>query len=479
MNLPSTSSDPRPKGHTISAHKKIKHLTKKYRRFRYLKDKRKRIDLNQFFSRRKETKELNFCNFFSKLNEINELDQRNEAKFSLDDDLSSPNSSSLNESQTLFSSNLLAANEDSENHLLELIKASSTIANRKAQRTALDSQLFSAKKETKKSSAAKHKERTIGLLNEFNRHENSLVQKEDRIVNEDILIDYFLGKIKECLGKEEQAAFVRLLEEFDLVHRRLVEKLGKPETASSSKSVPDEQDLNEELQQVYLKIKNLVSESSNGELIDEFLLFMNYEIVRQLNKQFDFNYWTKVKCFVQKIVIYLNQDSGALIRLIKLLKQLKQNESDLDKKRIRSALNKFLNSQPYLLNELNSLFLEEAPQEYLFAFNEDFDEVDLEEEMSKEPHKSDYKFETVNLNDSAEEDLYLTRQCPCKFCHSNLSTPTAADGSPPADQQTMRHCISCSLKYYKNKVYCCQENRKLHFTSIEYIDGRQDEEHPS
>lgn len=466
MNLPSTSAEPDAKGHTISAHKKIKHLTKKYRRFRYLKDKRKRIDLNQYFSRRKETKELNFSNFFSKLNELNELDRRNEAKFNLDDDLSSPNSSSLNESQTLLSNNLLATNEDSENHLLELIKASSTITNRKAQRSQPDSQLFSSRKETKKSSAAKHKERTICLLNEFNRHENNLAQKEDRIMNEDILVDYFLGKIKECLGKDEQSAFIKLLEEFDLVHRRLTERLGKQETG---RSTVEEQELNEELKQVYIKVKNLVSNSSNGELIDEFLLFMNYEIVRQLNKQFDFNYWIKVKRFVQKIVIYLNQDSGSLIRLIKLLKQLKQNESDLDKKRIRSALNKFLNSQPYLLNELNSLFLEETPQEYLFTFNEDFDEVDLDEEISKEPHRQ----KSTSINLPAEEDLYLTEDCPCKFCHTSMGA--SVSDSPPADQSNLKHCISCSLKYYKNRVYCCQENRKLHFTSIEYVD-RQDEE---
>lgn len=440
---------------SIAAHKKIKHLTKKYRRFRYLKDKRKKIDLDELFKsrlNRKETKELNFSNFFSKLNELNKRD----------DSLDERNSSPIDSKQTVHGNYLQITNEDSENQLLEFIKASSTITNCKGQCGQRDAQLVSTsvanKKEGKKSSAVKHKEKTICLLNEFNRNE---MLNEDRLVNEEILIDYFLNRIKDTLTKEEQTTFLQCLEEFDLIYRKLIDRATKSDQPNNHRT----SDLDDELVQVYSKIKHLISD--NNELIDEFLLFMNYELVKHLNKQFDFNYWIKVKNFVQKIAIYLNQDCGSLIRLLKLLKQLKQNETDLDKKRIRTALSKFLNSQPYLLSELNALFLEETPQDCLLAFNEDFDEIDLEEEANQTmdaESNDDQKFETINLSNLVEsEQNYLTKECPCKFCH-HQSNADAFDSQS-------KHCISCSLKYYRNKFYCLEINQKLNFTSIEYIEN--------
>lgn len=488
---------------SISSHNKIKHLTKKYKKFRYLKEKRKKLDLDQLFKtrlNRKENKELNFSNFFSKLNEINEL------KRSVEHEDERTNLHHSNDGELKFVSKFVCnksrdnANEDNEHHLLELIKASSTITNHKdIQRGQSDNQFYNQtststnvnatnystanKKESKKNLAAKHRERTISLLNELNHHDKlDLKSNENKLVNEDLLIDYYLHKLKECLTKDDQLKFISLLEEFDLKNRKLIDLINKQELKNDDDCLNEEKILNQSIKKIYSRIRELLMESSgnNSELIDEFILFMNHEVVKQLDKQFDFNYWIRIKNFAQKLVVYLNQNSCSLIRLIKLLKQLKQNESDqIDKKRIKSILNKFLNSQPYLLNELNSLFFEEQPLDYLFAFGEDFDEIDLDEEINhsqamKDQRNKNLKFETINLSLTDEEQNYLSKDCPCKFCH-NQSEGTSTNLN--ADQTQMKHCISCSLKYCKNKIYCSADNSassKL-FTSIEYVEKPEDD----
>lgn len=279
--------------------------------------------------------------------------------------------------------------------LAALMAASSTIINNKMER----------KKETKKDIIIKQKESTNKLL--FEDWENNDPDVEFR---EQALVEHFLNKAQEHFNCDEHfITFLQLLSNF---HESRTTTSG-----TSSKKT---------LASVFIEIEKFLESKNALKLLDELILFLTIQEAQQVGKTFEFYFWKRFTCFMRKLEVLSTSDSQLLSRFCKTLAQLKQNEPNCDKVRIRNAVNKVLNGHPYLMAEFSTLCLEEKPLDaYLNVCSQFADQISWQGTDS-----TSRGFLTPVIS---KQGLYGTKDCPCTHCHQESSKPKK------------NHCIKCSI----------------------------------
>lgn len=333
---------------------------------------------------------------------------------------------------------------DDESDLAALMTASSTIAAKNKIKSKNNNEMGNSsllsfghsKKEGRKSLALKQRESTLQLLS-FDGYESDPNSEH----KEELLVHYYIEKVRKSLSHENFVRFLSLLSEFD---RKTI--------------APGF------IKELYCQMEQFLSQLNvSKEIISEFVLFLSAEQAEECGKMFDYLYWKRFFNFVRKLEIYSsNVDPQCLQRLLRSLNQLKQNEENVDKAKIRSTVSRVLNGHSYLMHEFSSLFLDEKPSQHLFE-DEDFDEIVIEssdEEMKNENIDRIY-FENINIPESDDELKYGTNECPCKTCH------TPSNSLQPIG----RHCTSCSIRFIGGRVYLTQSHKKLYLAQIHYHDS--------
>jgi hypothetical protein len=347
--------------------------------------------------------------------------------------------------------------EDSESHLIALMQASSTICVRqdptRSDNTVVGiaTNLTHSKREAKKSLLAKHAASTYRLLQSEIGDLNRLTKPNANY--EQTIVDHILNRLQQSLTASK---YMQVLQEL------ADKKTDDMEGVSSLK--------------IGRLLQRLQPTIGNSDLFDELLLLLNVDEAFQLGRQFDFFYWKKFQLFAHKLLHHFQPDLSAFNRLLKNLKQLKHNECELDKKRLKTLMNRHLNGHPYLMSEFYALFLDESPAEYLCNDQTAFDHLVLTDSPSKqeanlatlanEPH------ELIEIQLEALDQKYGTDQCPCRLCH-HLQVVTKADdndGRLAANlEPTTNHCIACSLKFINGKPFAVHKNRKLQPVLVDFL----------
>lgn len=312
---------------------------------------------------------------------------------------------------------------DDESDLAALMAASSTISNANINKT------ISSRKEIRKLIAAKHRESTLYLLSkDWLKHDPDSEKKSE------ILVNYMLNKASENFLPGDYTEFLSVLTKFDEIRK----------TAGLSDS---------SLKELYLQVEETLKKAQNAEeMIDQFVLFLDARQATICGRIFDFLYWERFKSFMRKVEVYNTSfDNNCLQRLVKALNQLSQNEQNVDKKRLKATVNRVFNGQPYLMQEFSSLFLGDKPNDHLFLNEEDFDEINIDEEL--EDSKRD--FGNFNLSLTEQEKKYGTTECSCKLCHRDSDLPPT------------RHCVPCGIKYVHGKICLVAGPKKLQFAEVD------------
>lgn len=302
--------------------------------------------------------------------------------------------------------------QDDENELAALMAASSTIINNKMER----------KKETKKDIMIKQKESTNKLL--FEDWENNDPDIEFR---EQALVEHFLSKAQEHFNCDEHfITFLQLLSNFH--ESRITSGTNNNHNNNNSNN-------KKTLASVFDEIEKFLESKNALKLLDELVLFLNIQEAQQVGKTFEFYFWKRFTCFMRKLEVLSTSDSQLLSRFCKTLAQLKQNEPNCDKTRIRSAVNKVLNGHPYLMAEFSTLCLEEKPLDaYLNVCSQFADQITWQP-----PSTMSRGFLTPILT---KQGLYGTKDCPCTHCHQETAKPKK------------NHCIKCSVNVIERLISC-------------------------
>ncbi|RWS05555.1 hypothetical protein B4U79_16302 [Dinothrombium tinctorium] len=420
----------------LSPYKKAFSIVKKYKmfkpfhKFKPIKPKPAVCRVLQVDEQSSETKEANERNGEKENPEKREITSKEKINNDLGDESMRP----IEEALTTCESESKIDDEDNESDLEALMVASSTITTNKMR----SNQNFQSKREGKKQLAAKHKESTTLILSE-----NWLENDPKKAEKEDVLAEHFLACAREVLtDNQDYIQFLTYLNEFS-------------EKRSSSSFNP------ESVKQFYDNIEQLLLKVNAREVLDELVLFLGPQEAAKCGKFFDYLYWRRFIGFVRKLEVYFGDDSSTLFRLYKALLHLKQNESLIDKKKLRSTVSKAVNNQPYLMHEFSSLFLDEKPSDHLFANDEDFDEIEVtsdDDECDNAKCAKDY-MENIHLDLTSDDLKYGTSDCPCKKCHNESS-----------DAMKKRHCIACSIKFIGGKVYL-QGFKKPQLAEIHYVNA--------
>lgn len=399
--------------------------------------------------------------------------------------------------------------EDSESHLIALMQASSTICVRQDARskgsihlshdasitdagatdsviTAVHHNMAHSKREAKKSLLAKHSESTYRLL-----HEEPIAfdwLTKPNALYEQTLVEHVLTRLRESLNEEK---YLQVLETLAVEEDNAEDNREDNETEDDGLRASDSA-----VARLLQRLQTIIHDSS--ELFDELVLCLNVTEAFTLGRHFDFFYWKKFELFAHKLIRHFEPDLVALNRLLKNLKQLRQNcDGELDKKRLRTLMNRYLNGHPYLIHEFSALFLDELPPDHLFNDPDSFDQLLLitdhhphhhshhlqhqtqpsvnKQECSNQSDRDHRSYESIEIKLNATDQLYGTDQCPCRLCHHslrNLADPRdqeAAGDSSLATEATTNHCIACSLKFISGKPFAIQKNRKLQPVLVDFV----------
>lgn len=214
-----------------------------------------------------------------------------------------------------------------------------------------------------------------------------------------------------------------------------------------------------------------------NDLIELVGLFLNFRQSVSVHQAFNHLHWKRIFAFIRKIQNYLHfvygnqqqKHNGCVQRMIRSLNQLQQttdcsadNDPSLVKKKMKTILSKVLNNHPLLMEELDSIFLDEPPPSYLCADPEDFDEFDIEEEQN--PGNN---FENTVLKITDADQKYGTVDCPCD-CHRATQTDS---------NSVSNHCPQCGIRFLSGRIYLPHvssgNNRKVQM--VEYVPVNEEE----
>lgn len=293
--------------------------------------------------------------------------------------------------------------QDEETDLAALMAASSTIINNKLER----------KKDSKKDLMKKQIESTEKLL-----LHDWQVNDPDCEFREQALVEHFLTKAQEHFNCDEHFInFLQLLSNFH-ESRSSIGSLSKKNIAS-----------------IFIEIEKFLESKNALKLLDELVLFLNIQEAQMVGKTFEFYFWKRFTCFMRKLEVLSSSDTQLLSRFCKTLSQLKQNEPNCDKARIRSAVNKVLNGHSYLMAEFSSLCLEEKPLDaYLNVCSQFADQF-----IWKSPNTLTRGYLSPLIT---KHNLYGTKDCPCTSCHQDTS------------KVKKNHCIKCSINVVEKMISC-------------------------
>ncbi|RWS27220.1 GON-4-like protein [Leptotrombidium deliense] len=432
QSTPVKPIQPKPRSAVLSPFKQVSSIIKKYKMYKpsnrlpvlKLKDSNETDGKNNVMS--------DEVSSTSEVREENEKCQT--SKEVTDNELSDDGNRITDLTQNASEMDAKVDDEDNESDLEALMLASSTITSSKMR----SNQNFQSKREGKKVMAAKHRESTALILSEnWNENDSKKAEKED------VLVEHFLARVREVLtDNQDYVQFLTYLNEF-----------GVKRSANSTTG----------LKELYKNIESLLLKVNASDVLDEFVLFLQPHEAALCGKTFDYLYWRRFTSFIRKLEVYFCSDSTSLFRLYKVLWQMKQNDSSVDKKKLRNAISKIVNNQPYLMHEFSSLFLDEKPSDHLFANDEDFDEIQVtsDEEENENANTPKEYVENINLSVETEDLKYGTNECPCKLCHNDNTEITKK-----------RHCIACSIKFIGGKVYL-QGHKKPQLAEIHYNDCGQ------
>ncbi|XP_053213000.1 GON-4-like protein [Panonychus citri] len=325
--------------------------------------------------------------------------------------LTSKSDSPINPCSVEKESESMTQNEDDdESDLAALMVASSTITSNKGRNKSHDTSSGSAsKKEAKKSLTTKHKESTVLLLSE----EDWLLNDSNREQKEQIMVQCFVSKVREVLKSDEDyVQFLTYLSEF-----------GKNRSSNSSETDGNGGN-NSSIKDLHHKTEKLLRKVNAQQVMEDFVLLLNASEAQECGKMYQYLHWRRYLSFIRKLEVYSAVEPNCIPRLHKTLIQLKASETPVDKQRLKAAVSKAISGHPYLINEFSSLFLDEKPKSYLFASDEDFDNLVITNVQNFGSRcwgsiLADDLFENVSVDISGDERKYGTNECPCKLCHNN------------------------------------------------------------
>ncbi|XP_015789914.1 GON-4-like protein [Tetranychus urticae] len=356
----------------------------------------------------------------------------------------------MGEDLAVFNSDNAVQNEDDdESDLAALMVASSTITSNKGRNKSHESSSVS-KKEAKKSLVTKHKESTVLLLSE-----DWLLNDYNREQKEQIMVQCFINKVREALKSDEDyVQFLNYLNEF-----------GKQRSTNGS------------IKDLHQKTEKLLRKVNAQQVMEDFVLLLNASEAQECGKMYQYLHWRRYLSFIRKLEVYSAVEPNCIPRLHKTLVQLKLSETPVNKQRLKAAVSKAISGHPYLINEFSSLFLDEKPKDYLFANDEDFDNIAITnaQDLNAADDEGDDSFENVMVDLNGEESKYGTNACPCKICHNNVNNNnncSSSNGSENATSAPLRHCASCSLKFIGGKIYL-QGPKKIQPAEVQYLGLRE------
>ncbi|XP_076102737.1 GON-4-like protein [Mytilus galloprovincialis] len=300
---------------------------------------------------------------------------------------------------------------DDEDHLADLMTASSTIC--------FASQRQSAKDKESRKKGMKKKDTTIAMLApdllEVDPH------KDDK---DTAFAQAYLNRTKEALKEDldKYEQFLKILNDF-----------GKSEQSPIK---------------LYQELNVLLSDYPD--LVSDFAGFLLPEQAVECGCLLASQEFKRAKTFLRKLEVYLARHPSHYQKVMKIFSRWSQSETR-NVKELREALEPMLKMQPHLLEELSLFFGDERPPD---SYMTDYEEITLDD--SDEEADPD-GYEVIELPD--EQDINGTKLCQCN-CHKNT-----------LDQNYLkrnRHCYSCCLKVIDGELYFRVSNKVLKKVNVIY-----------
>ncbi|XP_013382000.1 GON-4-like protein [Lingula anatina] len=297
---------------------------------------------------------------------------------------------------------------DEDDHLAQLMAASSTIGFNPQKRSSLQM--------SKKSKAKKRKEATLAMLMPNLIEADTLKDEKDTA-----FAQAYLTKVKETLKNDLDTyeKFLRTLYEFE-----------------KSQSSPV---------QLYNSIRILLG--NFPDLVNDFSGFLLPEQAVECgcfmaNKEFE-----KVRIFLRKLEVCFGRDSSHYQKILKVFSRW-QNKGKGNVEELKTTVKPLLKGQAHLLEEFSTFFMDARPPESQMNC---FEEVNLSDSGDESKMAALDGFEIVEL---PEEDTDCgTKRCRCN-CHQNAQDEKL--------KKKKKHCASCCpLKIVDGRIYLQMGSKNL------------------